>query len=376
MLMEIFFSFLVLFVTASFLITAFKNYFTPTGFDYQNVYELKMEYHAENKFSVSSKLQTIKKLIENIPQVESYAFSSDNTPYSHTQNRTTLSSDEMEELSHHYIVGLTYKETMDLEFKEGRWFNAQDFVGGSNKPAVINEFLSEKFFSGESAIGKQFRGLGGEEIYKVVGVVKQFRHDGEFSSPESVRFEIFNDRDTAAYPLGKILIKTKAGATPYWQQELVEEIGKVSPGWTLDIKSLAEMRSEKGKMALSPYIIVGILCAFLIFNVALGLFGVLWLNINKRFSEFGIRRATGATKVSIKTQIVGEALVMTTFGIFLGLVLAIQFPLMGVFNLETPVYLLAILISLVSIYLLVALCAWYPGHQASVIEPAEALHYE
>lgn len=120
LLMEIFFSFLVLFVTASFLITAFKNYFTPTGFDYNNVYELKMEYHGENKFSVSSKLQTIMQLIENIPQVESFAFTSDNTPYSHTQNRTTLTTEEKEELSHYYAVDLSYKVNHGPGFKGGK----------------------------------------------------------------------------------------------------------------------------------------------------------------------------------------------------------------------------------------------------------------
>lgn len=376
LLMEIFFSFLVLFITASFLITAFKNFFTPTGFDYRNVYELKMEYHGEGKFPVSSKLQTIKQLIENIPQIESYAFSSDNTPYSHTQNRTTLSTDEKEELSQHYVVDLSYQKTIDLELKEGRWFHAQDVESGNNKPAIINEYLSNKFFPGESALGKHFSSLGEEKAYTVVGVVKQFRHDGEFGSPESSRFELFNNRDTAAYPLGKILIKTKAGATPYWQQELVEKIGKVSPGWTLDLSSLSDMRSEKGKMALSPYMVLALLCAFLIFNVALGLFGVLWQNINKRYDEIGIRRALGATKLNIQKQIIGEMLMLAMMGIMAGLVLAVQFPILGVFNVGTATYILAIVFSLLLIFLLVAFCAWYPSRQASNIEPAEALHYD
>ena len=376
LLTEIFFSFLVLFVTASFLISAFRNYYTPTGFDYRNIYELKLDYHGEDKHLVSSKLHTIKQILGNTPQVEGYTFSSNNTPFSHTQNRTTLSTDEKEELTQHYVVDLSYQKTMNLELKEGRWFQAQDRVNDNIKPAIINEHLSEKFFPDESALGKSFRSGGEKKEYTVVGVVKHFRHHGEFSSPESSRFELFNELDTADYPMGRVLIRIKAGTSPNWQESLVEEISKISPAWTLDLTSLTEMRGEMGKIIISPYIVVGILCAFLVFNVALGLFGILWLNINKRFSEIGIRRATGATKVSIKTQIVGEVLIMATFGLLLGLVFAVQFPLMGVFNLGASAYLLAMVASLIIIYLLVALCAWYPSQQASSIEPAEALHYE
>jgi putative ABC transport system permease protein len=112
----------------------------------------------------------------------------------------------------------------------------------------------------------------------------------------------------------------------------------------------------------------------LIINVGLGLFGILWYNINKRRSEIGLRRAIGATGSGISTQMIGEALAMATIALFIGLFFTVQFPLLNVFDLPSGIYITAIALSAGFIYLLVILCALYPGSQAAKIYPAVALH--
>jgi putative ABC transport system permease protein len=121
-----------------------------------------------------------------------------------------------------------------------------------------------------------------------------------------------------------------------------------------------------------------ILGGFLVFNVALGLFGVLWYSINRRRSELGLRRALGASSTAVNRQILGEALVLATFAIAVGVVLAIQAPLLGLMgdSVSTAAYMLAILGSAALIYLLTLGCAWYPAYLASQVHPAEALHDE
>ncbi|HEY0176662.1 MAG TPA: FtsX-like permease family protein, partial [Pedobacter sp.] len=117
-----------------------------------------------------------------------------------------------------------------------------------------------------------------------------------------------------------------------------------------------------------------VISGFLIFNVALGLFGVLWYNISKRRGEIGLRRAIGASAVSVYGQLVGEALVLATFSLIIGSFFAVQFPLLHVFDLPASVYLTSILLSILFIYLLVIICSLYPGKQAAAIHPAVALH--
>jgi putative ABC transport system permease protein len=121
-------------------------------------------------------------------------------------------------------------------------------------------------------------------------------------------------------------------------------------------------------------IIFIIVAGFLIINVALGLFGVLWYNINKRKGEIGLRRAIGATGNAISRQLVGEAFVLSTLSLILGCFFAVQFPLLNVFDLPANIYVTAIILSVLFIYVLVVLCALYPGKQAAGIYPAVALH--
>ena len=127
---------------------------------------------------------------------------------------------------------------------------------------------------------------------------------------------------------------------------------------------------------LVPLIIALIVAGFLIINVALGLYGVLWYNINKRKAEIGLRRAVGASGADVSKQLVGEALVLATIALIIGTFFAVQFPLLNVFDLPAGVYITALLLAVLFIYLLVLFCALYPGRQAAAIYPAVALHEE
>ena len=62
------------------------------------------------------------------------------------------------------------------------------------------------------------------------------------------------------------------------------------------------------------------------------------------------------------------------FALILGCFFAVQFPLLNVFDFASGTYIAAIVISVIFIYVLVTLCALYPGKQAAAIHPAVALH--
>ena len=65
---------------------------------------------------------------------------------------------------------------------------------------------------------------------------------------------------------------------------------------------------------------------------------------------------------------------IATLSLLLGFVLVVQFPMLHVGGLPVENYITAIIYSIVFIYVLVILCALYPGRQAAAIYPAIALH--
>ncbi len=144
----------------------------------------------------------------------------------------------------------------------------------------------------------------------------------------------------------------------------------------VEIEHLDNKLKTANYLYLVPMIVLLIVAGFLIVNVALGLFGVLWYNINKRRGEIGLRRAVGASGKSVSSQLVGESLILATLSLIIGLFFAMQFPLLNVFDLPAGVYLTAILLSVLFIYVLVFICSLYPGKQAAAIYPAVALHEE
>jgi putative ABC transport system permease protein len=60
----------------------------------------------------------------------------------------------------------------------------------------------------------------------------------------------------------------------------------------------------------------------------------------------------------------------------LGLLVAVQFPLLGAFEERTSVYLTAIVLAAGALYLLATVCALYPSQLAAGIRPAVALREE
>jgi putative ABC transport system permease protein len=231
--------------------------------------------------------------------------------------------------------------------------------------------LKESLFKNEDPIGK----ILGEapEAMKVIGVVNDFKDKGDYQGHKE---GIFKRMDTSMYFfVSTILISVEPNADAAFESKLFKTLSNAI-GSSIEIVHLADQRKTINQMTLVPMIILIIVAGFLIINVALGLFGVLWYNISLRKSEIGLRRAVGASGNSVSKQLVGEALMLSTFALIIGSFFAVQFPLLNVFDLPASIYIIALVSAIVFIYVLVIICALYPGKQAAAIYPAVALHEE
>jgi putative ABC transport system permease protein len=207
-----------------------------------------------------------------------------------------------------------------------------------------------------------------------VGVIDNFKSDGEYRANKPALFELAHGK-TGTW-MRKLIIKVKPGTDALVEARLVREFGAITKDWNADVSYMENQRKNTQNITLIPIAIFLIVVTFLLINVALGLFGVLNVSITKRRGEIGLRRALGATESAISWQIVAEIWTLSTFALIIGVLLAGQFPLLNVFDLNAGVYLLAMVISAVVIYGLVTVCALYPGLLASRMQPALALHEE
>ncbi|UOG76807.1 ABC transporter permease [Hymenobacter tibetensis] len=376
LVIEISLAFVVLFAVGSVLVFNQQNYRAPLGFSYEQVWAMNLDPGAamQSEAERARTQQQIMQRLRTLPGVRFVSHGSSNLPFFDTHNSSDLSRSKKGDGVNHniYQVDDERRAVLDLQLKAGRWFDKRD--DATEFPVILTEDSQQELFGNESAVGQRLH--SGDRELKVVGVVANFRSDGDLSAPKPGVFTRISPQDTSFNHLSTLLVRVQPGAGAALEKQMTKEALAIGKGWSIGVTSLTEQRAIQLKQALTPIAALVIVCVFLVVNVALGLFGVLWYNISKRRAEIGLRRALGAGRQAISGQFLGEVMVISTLGLALGLAVAAQFPLLGVLGLGLAVYGPAMLLAVLLIYILTAVCALYPSRLAAGVHPAVALREE
>lgn len=404
---EILLSFIVFTAVMTLVVFYLDNYRTPLGFDIENIWVVTLEMNEEGRSSMTTqssgepapptpdaeaqrrreRLARVGQLIltlRDMPEVEAVAGAAV-TPYS----GNTWSSD-IEVGGRRYRYGASagtddLARAFGLTLTRGRWFSKDDDAAAW-RPVVINERLAREMFPDKDPVGQflsESRPDGAApdpaDRMRVVGVITDFRKDGEYAAPENFLFARARlDGETSdREPVRDLVIRVKPGTTADFEERAVARLRNAAPEWTFQAEPLPQARETALRFWLAPLAAAAVVSLFLLVMVAMGLSGVLWLHVTQRTREIGLRRAKGATVVDIRRQLVGEVALLTGIATLVGVVIVVQFPILEVFGAVSPfVYVVSLAISLVCIFLLTAACAWTPARIASSVDPAEALRYE
>jgi len=372
---EMLVSFLVIFAVFTLMVYYYTNYKKPMGFDYENLWVVNYNntYQTKSTDSLNTFYDNLRQTIKSMSQVKEVSFCSSNVPLSQNQWTGEIHYKNVSTAGDNYIADDNYKNAMNLQLLEGRWFNKAD-VNAKNRSAIISEALRDKLFGNEEALGKMIGTEDKKLDLRVIGVIQGVKAKGDYSP---AREAIYRRTDTGSYRwLGKMMVKVTPDADAAFEGKLYKTLANYMRDSNIEIEHMVNKRKSTNLFNLVPMIVTLIVACFLVINVALGLFGVLWYNINKRKGEIGLRRAIGASGQSVSSQLVSESLILATLSLIIGTFFAIQFPLLNVFDLKAGIYIVAMILSIIFIYLLVLVCSLYPGKQAAAIYPAVALHEE
>ena len=378
---EVFFSFVVLFGVGAVLITVGKNYLAPHGFNYEQVWRLEVRAGQGQKMP-RAELDDVLRQVKALPGIRTVALTSGNVPFIFSTNNSEFGyKDKKSPISNVYDADDHYAEAMQLQLREGRWFAPAD-DGSNHHPVVISQDLREGLFGDEPALGKVFtwatagKETKPEDEFVVMGVVDKVNMESDFSAPIPSVWKRLIPYDTTHWETANVLVRVAPGEGGVLQEKIARTVAGITRQWTTTVRVVNDDRLHRRLYTLVPVVGLCLMGLFLIINVALGLFGVLWYNISQRRAEIGLRRAMGATGAGIGGQFLGEMMVLTTFGVVLGCLLAAQFPLLNAFDLPAQPYVLAIGAAAGAVYFITALCAWQPSRLAARIQPAVALREE
>ncbi|MDB5138076.1 MAG: FtsX-like permease family protein [Mucilaginibacter sp.] len=372
---EMLVSFLVIFAVFTLIVYYYNNYKKPIGLDYKNLWvvDYNNTYNTTNTDSLDTYYENLKQTIKSMPQVKEISFCSENVPFSQNHNGGSVYYKNSTSGADNYIVDDDYQKALNVKMLEGRWFNKADALA-KTQPVIISDELKENLFGSEDAIGKLVGTEDKKFTLKVIGVIQGIKAKGDYSPAGAA---IYKRTDTGSYHwLGTIMVKVTPDADAAFEGRMYKSLANYMKDSNIEIEHMPNKLRSTNLFSVVPMIVTLIVACFLIINVAMGLFGVLWYNINKRRGEIGLRRAIGASGQAVSSQLVSESMILATLSLIVGTFFTIQFPLLNVFGLPAGVYIVAMILSVAFIYLLVFVCSLYPGKQAAAIFPAVALHEE
>lgn len=386
-IVEIFFSFLVVFAVVTAVIAATARWSDPLGYDWKNMLVVRVdgepslikrpEGAPDPDVAFRNTIRGMLAEVKNMPQVASVAAGA-TPPYSNSTSTGSWDIDGKRIEFTRDEVTDDFAKTMRLKVIRGRWFGPQDDAA-TEPPVVLDTDLAKLMYGDADPIGQKF-GSSEDEVRRVIGVVPPYRKDGELSSPRlnMVFLRASMERSSPGIRTPRhLLVRVHPGTTADFEALLEKRIHAVAPATTFRVQRMDAMRRMSMQMRITPIIILGVVGLFLIAMVGLGLTGVMWQNVTRRTRELGLRRALGATGAGVRGQVLAEVALITTLATAVGVAIVLQLPILGILRfVSVQVFGAGIAAALLVIYGITLLCAAYPSWLASAVEPAEALRHD
>jgi len=222
------------------------------------------------------------------------------------------------------LVSDRFFETLGTDLVAGRDFDAHD-TPQSPKVAIVNETFAKRFFAGQNPIGRRYRPYEGNKLgeqVEIIGMVKdakyvELREDmhpvaylaasQNANPPQSNTFEL---RVTAGAPTAVISVV---------KSTLVE----VNRDISFQFKTFALQVDESLARERLLATLAGFFGGLALLLAMIGLYGVMSYDVTRRRNEIGIRMALGAEPRRVLRMVMGQAALLISIGLALGLGAAI-----------------------------------------------------
>jgi len=393
---EILCAFLVVFVVALFGLTFAVNARAPLGFDTERVWTIDVgrprtlagkdgeEAAAAAEAREREVFTRLLAAVRELPQVE-IAAGAFTGPYINAGWGSGLTLADGRKFDYLYNrVTDDFMPLLSMPIVAGRGFSREDDAT-TTKPVLINVQLARTVFGDANPIGQiipektEAKPDPQHKPKRVVGVIEDFRQNGPYSMPEAVLFDRLRlDIADTGVP-DRLLIRVRPGTTAALEPVLVRRLQREAADWSFGVSTMEHLRERKLSDYIMPLTVLSVLAGFLLLMVTLGLTGVVWQSVIVRLREFGLRRAAGASGVSVRRQVFAEMAVMTSFAVIAGTAIVGQLPFLPLpegLVVQPPVFAGAVALTAAAIYCLTLVCGWYPSRLAARIPPADALRYE
>ena len=271
-----------------------------------------------------------------------------------------------------------YLQSMGAVLLRGRYFSNLD---GPESPlvAIIDETMARRYWPGEDAIGKRFRGYDArghnDDWLTVIGVIRDMHSHGLERDPSPYVFQYY--RQSGAIP-SELAVRT-AGDPVRLAAALRDAVRSLDAAAIIsDVVTVEQQLSDQIAPRRFQTWLLALFSLIALVLATIGIYAVMHYSVAQRTHEIGIRMALGAQPRNVIQMVLRQGLTMTLCGLGLGLAGAMWLTRLLAAMLFSVTPTDPATLTGVSLLLIAAsiLAISIPAWRAARVDPLEALRQE
>ena len=285
-----------------------------------------------------------------------------------------------------YGVTPAYYDVQGMQLAMGRWLKNTD-LDNNSYVCVLNEEAATELIGYTDCVGHGIT-LGSVK-YTVVGVLSDEENSltSMVSSGSMVAYLPYTSflrlSDSVSSPVTSFYVSAPEGGTVEQAetavtQLLMERFEEDEDAFSVSSQSILEETMSSVTSVLT--VLLGGIAAISLVVGGIGIMNIMLVTVTERTREIGIRKAIGASRGTILTQFLMEAVVLCMLGCCLGIFLSwailqtvttVVSSLNMTFALDGGVVLIAVAFC----FVIGVVFGLYPANKAAKMKPIDALHY-
>ena len=272
----------------------------------------------------------------------------------------------------------------DWEVTDGRIFDESELNSGKSS-CIIGTTMVKQLFGEENPIGTNIR-LKNLSC-NVIGVLKS-KGASAFGSDQDeiiiVPLKMFQQKIKGDKDISSILISITSGK--YIENAKTEIISlmqerrslRVDEPDNFHIRDMEEMLSAMTSTTKMLTYLLGSIAGISLLVGGIGIMNIMLVSVTERTREIGTRLAIGAMENEVLLQFLVEAIVLSTLGGIIGIILGLSIGFVAVDVMELAFILnnQIIMISFFFSTLIGVVFGYFPARKAARLNPIDALRYE
>ena len=267
----------------------------------------------------------------------------------------------------------------------GRYVNDLD-LDRRRRVVFLGDKLKQDLFGDGDAVGRTV--MVDNIPFLVVGVLQKKAQDSNYNGPDSSKAFVpdttFKGLFGARYVSNFVFQARSPSLVPAVTKKVYEVLGRRLKFDPADKEAIGMWDTSEGEKFFSVFFLtfrmfLGVIGSFTLMVGGLGVSNIMYVVVEERTREIGIKLAVGAKPRFIQGQFLLETLTLTAIGGLLGFLLTLAvltaFPLFGLDDyIGTPVASPLVVLTTAALLGTIGLAAGYfPARRASLLDPVVAL---